>query len=65
MDEYEAAEKLEFFRSQVKDNKGLSFNSISSSGSNAAVIHYKPLKGKSKIIVREDIYLIDSGGQYL
>jgi Xaa-Pro aminopeptidase len=44
---------------------GLSFDSISSTGANAAVVHYKPPKEGSKIVAREDIYLIDSGGQYL
>lgn len=29
------------------------------------MVHYKPEKGKCKTIIRTDIYLIDSGGQYL
>lgn len=40
--EMSAAEKLESFRRQQTDFVGLSFATISASGPNAAVIHYKP-----------------------
>ena len=43
---------------------GNSFPTISSSGSNAAVIHYKAERGKDRPIAMEDIYLCDTGGQY-
>ena len=44
---------------------GLSFDTISSTGANAAVIHYKPEKGNCSTIDPKAIYLCDSGGQYL
>jgi len=44
---------------------GLSFPTISSSGPNAAVIHYMPEKGLCSVIDPEAIYLCDSGAQYL
>jgi Xaa-Pro aminopeptidase len=44
--------------------KGPSFDTISSIGPNGAVIHYKPKKDSLEINARE-IYLLDSGGQYL
>ena len=44
---------------------GLSFDTISSSGPNAAVIHYKPQRGNCSTIDRNAIYLCDSGCQYL
>lgn len=42
----------------------MSFETISSTGPNAAIIHYKPEEGKSSLINPEHIYLVDSGGQY-
>ena len=47
-----------------KDNKGLSFVTISGGGANAAVIHYHPTKEVSSKITKEMIHLVDSGGQY-
>lgn len=44
---------------------GLSFDTISSTGANAAVIHYKPERGNCAVIDPKDVYLCDSGGQYL
>ena len=41
-----------------------SFNTIAGSGSNAAIVHYRATKRKSKIINKNDIFLCDSGGQY-
>jgi Xaa-Pro aminopeptidase len=41
---------------------GLSFESVSSTGPNAAIIHYAPTKNDSAIINPDHIYLIDSGG---
>ena len=44
---------------------GLSFDTISSTGPNAAVIHYKPEAGNCSIIDPKAVYLCDSGAQYL
>lgn len=41
---------------------GISFASISSSGANAAIIHYHPTENDKTIIDPKEIYLIDSGG---
>jgi len=65
LDEVDAADKLEQIRSKHQNFVGLSFDTISSSGSNAAVIHYKPEKGLCSVIDPEAIYLCDSGAQYL
>lgn len=40
--EYEAAEHIDNLRKQQKDNRGLSFDTISGGGPNGAIIHYKP-----------------------
>ena len=65
IDEVEAADTLEKFRSKQEHFVGLSFDTISSTGPNAAIIHYKPIKGDCSIIDPNAIYLCDSGGQYL
>lgn len=62
--EFEAAEKAFYFRSQQKYNMGLSFDTISSTGPNAAIVHYKPSENESSVINPDHIYLVDSGGQY-
>ncbi|KAI5928787.1 putative Xaa-pro aminopeptidase P [Camillea tinctor] len=65
VDEVVAADKLEAFRAQKKDFVGLSFPTISSTGPNAAVIHYKPERGNCATIDPNAVYLCDSGAQYL
>lgn len=65
LDEVEAADKLEQIRSTHEHFAGLSFDTISSTGANAAVIHYKPEKGSCSIIDPSKVYLCDSGAQYL
>ncbi|KAI0190099.1 aminopeptidase-like protein [Astrocystis sublimbata] len=65
IDEVEGADKLEVLRAKQKDFVGLSFDTISSTGANAAVIHYKPEKGTCATIDPAAIYLCDSGAQYL
>lgn len=65
LDEVEAADKLEEFRKKHKDFVGLSFDTISSTGPNGAIIHYKPERGNCAVIDPKAIYLCDSGAQYL
>lgn len=63
--EYEAAMKLLQIRSTLPNFKGLSFETISSTGPNSAIIHYSPPVEGSAIINPEKIYLCDSGSQFL
>lgn len=65
LDEVQAADKLEEIRSRHDKFVGLSFPTISSTGPNAAVIHYKPESGSCSTIDPKQIYLCDSGAQYL
>ena len=65
LDEIEAADKLEEFRKSGDHFKGLSFDTISSTGANAAIIHYKPEPGVCATIDPNAVYLCDSGAQYL
>lgn len=65
IDEVQAADKLEELRAKREHYVGLSFDTISSTGANAAVIHYKPERGMCPRIDPTAIYLCDSGAQYL
>jgi Xaa-Pro aminopeptidase len=65
LDEVQAADKLEEIRSRGEHFVGLSFDTISSTGPNAAVIHYSPERGNCATIDVNKIYLCDSGAQYL
>ncbi|XP_047221882.1 xaa-Pro aminopeptidase 1 isoform X1 [Girardinichthys multiradiatus] len=63
--EISAADKAEELRSQQKDFVGLSFPTISSVGPNGAIIHYTPLPETNRTLTVNEVYLIDSGAQYI
>ncbi|KAI5080956.1 hypothetical protein GOP47_0004139 [Adiantum capillus-veneris] len=63
--EVSVSEKLEQFRSKHELFMGPSFETISSVGANAAIIHYVPNADTCAEMEPESIYLCDSGGQYL
>jgi Xaa-Pro aminopeptidase len=62
--EIEAKKKLEKFRNLNKNYLRPSFQTISGTGSNAALPHYIVTKKSNKKIEKQDIFLCDSGGQY-
>ena len=62
--EISAQNKLFKFRKKNKNFKFLSFPTISGSGPNGAIIHYKASKKSNRTLRKGDIYLVDSGGQY-
>ena len=62
--EISAAKKLLGFRKKNKEFKFLSFPTISGTGPNGAIIHYKATKDTNRKLKKGDIYLVDSGGQY-
>ena len=62
--EISAQNKLEAFRKMNKTYKFPSFNTISGSGPNSAIIHYKASIESNRTLKKGDIYLVDSGGQY-
>ena len=64
VNEISAQEKLLKFRKKNKNFKFSSFPTISSSGPNGAIIHYKATKKSCRKLKKGDIYLVDSGGQY-
>lgn len=58
---------LPIFRvfSQQEHFRGLSFQTVSAVGAHAAIVHYSPTLETDKRITRDEIYLVDSGAQYL
>ena len=52
------------FRKKNKKFKFLSFPTISGTGPNGAIIHYKATRETDRKLKKGDIYLVDSGGQY-
>ena len=62
--EFDAQNKLEFFRKKNKKYLYPSFNTIAGSGKNGAIVHYRAIKKSAKKIEKKDIFLCDSGGQY-
>ncbi len=63
--EYDLLEMLHSARSKQINNKGESFASIVAYKENAAMMHYAPTLESHKVLQKEGLLLIDSGGQYL
>ena len=62
--EISAQKKLEFFRKKNKNYRFPSFDTISGTGPNSAIIHYKASTESNRTLRKGDLYLVDSGGQY-
>ena len=62
--EISASQKLFNFRKKNKKFKFLSFPTISGTGPNGAIIHYKATRKTNRKLKKGDVYLVDSGGQY-
>jgi len=63
--EVDAQNKLEKFRKLNKNYLFPSFNTIAGTGSNGAIVHYRASKESNKTIKKSDVFLCDSGGQYM
>ncbi len=63
--ELDAATLLEEFRSHGENFRGLSFPTITGTGPNGAVVHYRADPTSNRTIEPGDLYLVDSGAQYL
>jgi Xaa-Pro aminopeptidase len=63
--ELEAAAMVTECRAAFKQFKSVSFDPISASGANAALPHYKCSEESNALLSSANIYLLDSGGQYL
>ena len=64
IDEITAAKQLEMFRRETNKLKEISFDTISGSGPNGAIVHYRVNVETNRRIEQNELYLVDSGGQY-
>ncbi len=58
------ADKLEAYYAEDTAFKGLSFNTIPGAGANGAIVHYGTPDAK-KVLKKGELFLFDSGAQYL
>lgn len=65
VDEVSAAIKLEDFRRETGQLKDISFDTIAASGPHGAVVHYRPTTDSKRVLDKNSLFLIDSGGQYV
>ncbi len=63
--EIDAARKLEDLRAKSNALQDISFETISGAGPNGAIIHYRVTEDTNRAIEPGELYLVDSGGQYL
>ena len=64
LDELIASDRLQAIRAAGGMLKDLSFDTISGSGPNGAIVHYKASPETNRPIEMNSLYLVDSGGQY-
>ena len=62
--EFDAQNKLEYFRKQSPKYLFPSFDTIAGSGKNGAIVHYRATKNNTSFLKKNEIFLCDSGGQY-
>src|SRR5579864_308514 len=62
--EIDAVEALETFRRDTGALKDVSFPTISGTGPNGAIVHYRVTRKSNRRIAHGDLLLIDSGAQY-
>jgi Xaa-Pro aminopeptidase len=65
IDEIAASERLETMRAGTQALKEISFDTISGSGPNGAIVHYRVSTATNRALKTGELYLVDSGAQYL
>jgi Xaa-Pro aminopeptidase len=63
--EIDCVRALESFRRESGELKDVSFPTISGAGPNGAIVHYRVTEATNRRIAAGDLYLVDSGAQYL
>ena len=63
--ECSAAAQLEAYRRESPDFRSPSFPTISGTGPHGAIVHYRATPETDRPLRPGDLYLVDSGGQYL
>lgn len=64
LDEITAVKKLEAMRAETQKLKEISFDTISGSGPNGAIVHYRVTEATNRKLRTGELFLVDSGGQY-
>jgi Xaa-Pro aminopeptidase len=62
--EIDAVEALESFRRDTRLLKDVSFPTIAGAGPDGAIVHYRVSRRSNRCIGADELFLIDSGGQY-
>ncbi len=64
LDEITAVKKLEALRAETQQLKEISFATISGSGPNGAIVHYRVSTQSNRKLGAGELFLVDSGAQY-
>lgn len=64
VDEIMAVKRLEAARAETGALREISFPTISGSGPNGAIVHYRVSEKSNRVLQKGELFLIDSGGQY-
>jgi Xaa-Pro aminopeptidase len=62
--EIDAVVRLEGFRAKANDLREIAFPTISGSGPNGAIVHYRVTRNTDRRVQPGELFLIDSGAQY-
>uniref|UniRef100_A0A7S1T924 PPIase cyclophilin-type domain-containing protein n=1 Tax=Compsopogon caeruleus TaxID=31354 RepID=A0A7S1T924_9RHOD len=63
--EFQVGEMVRAFRARQEGFIDTSFDTIAGSGPNGAIIHYRAERDQSRTVNLRDLFLLDSGGQYV
>ncbi len=64
LDEIGAVRQLEAMRAETQALKDISFDTISGSGPNGAIVHYRVTEATNRRLKTGELFLVDSGAQY-
>jgi len=64
VDEIAAVKKLESLRRESPELEDISFETISGSGPNGAIVHYRVTEASNRTLQNGELFLVDSGAQY-
>lgn len=63
--EIDVVQALEAFRAKTNALRDISFETISGTGPNGAIVHYRVTKETNRAVREGELLLVDSGGQYV
>ncbi|MEL6839696.1 MAG: aminopeptidase P family protein [Pseudomonadota bacterium] len=63
--EIDVVKALEGFRTRTNALRDISFDTISGAGPNGAIVHYRVSEQTNRAIGKNELLLVDSGGQYV